>query len=67
MRDLKGSAHGRWIWKIGDTKRKAQVLKNGPRVKGGTEKREKDMYKNYARSAPTYLLLPYLMNGEIAV
>ncbi len=53
--------------KYGDAKRKAEVLKNRPRVKGGTEKREKDMFKNYARSAPTYLLLPHMMNGEIAV
>ncbi|MBW1719985.1 MAG: hypothetical protein JRJ43_10580 [Deltaproteobacteria bacterium] len=53
--------------KYGHAKRKAQVLKNQPRVKGGTEKREKDMYKNYARSLRTYLHLPRLMNGEIAV
>ena len=52
--------------KYGHAKHKAQVLKNRPRVKGGTEKREKDMFKNYACSAPTYLILSRLMNGEIA-
>ena len=50
----------------GHAKHKAQVLKNRPRVKGSTGKREKDMFKNYACSAPMYLLLPRLMNGEIA-
>jgi hypothetical protein len=39
-------------------KHKARVLKKRPSAKAGTEKREKDMFKNYARSAPTHLLLP---------
>jgi hypothetical protein len=45
--------------KYGDAKHKGLIRKN--------RLREKDMFRNYARSAPTYLLLPRLMNGEIAV
>ena len=46
---------GRGFGKYGDAKAQGQVLKNWPRVKGVTGKREKDMFKNYARSARTSL------------